>query len=46
MEDFYGEILEREGFLMGQEQTEEVKSRLSEIRLTIVRVQQILLKKL
>ena len=43
MEELYNELLEREGYLKSLEQTEQVKTRLGELTLVIVRVQQLLL---
>ena len=46
MEEFYKEITGRLDYLKTLEQTEENKIRINEITLAIVKVQQILLKKL
>ena len=44
MEDLYKEMNERLEYLESLEQTEETKTRINELTLCIVRVQQILLK--
>ncbi len=44
MTQLYNEMLERLKYLETQEQTNEIKYRLAEINLSIVRVQQLLLK--
>lgn len=43
MEELYNELLEREEYLKSLKQTEQVKTRLGELTLVIVRVQQLLL---
>jgi len=43
MQELYNELLERETYLKSIEQTEQVKTRLSELMLVIVRVQQLLI---
>ena len=43
MEELYSELLEREEYLKSLEQTEQVRTRLGELTLIIVRVQQLLL---
>jgi hypothetical protein len=42
MKELYNELLERETYLKGIEQTEQVQTRLSELMLVIVRVQQLI----
>lgn len=46
MEKLYKEMTDRLKYLETLEKTDEVKSRINEITLSIVRVQQILLKKI
>jgi hypothetical protein len=43
MKELYNELLERETYLKGIEQTKQVQIRLSELMLVIVRVQQLIL---
>ena len=43
MQELYNELLERETYLKSIEQTEQVKTRLSELMLVMVRVQQLLI---
>ena len=46
MEDFLVEMLGRLNYLESQERTTEIEIRINEMTLAIVRIQQILLKKL